>query len=106
MQKLHSMPSKQLVTAEELERMPDDDFRYELVEGRIVCMSPVGGVHGGLTAGFIALLVTHVKAARVGAVATELGFILARNPDTVRAPDIAFINRERIPAGGLRIPRE
>src|SRR5712691_3491438 len=90
MQKLHSMPSKQLVTAEELERMPDDDFRYELVEGRIVRMSPVGGVHGGLTAGFIALLVQHVKAARIGAVATELGFILARNPDTVRAPDLAF----------------
>jgi len=102
MQQLHSMPnSKRLVTAEDLERMPEDDFRYELVEGRILRMSPVGGVHGGLTAGFIALLVTHVKAARIGAVATELGFILARNPDTVRAPDIAFINRERIPAGGL-----
>ena len=93
--------SKHLVTAEELERMPDDDFRYELVEGRIVRMSPVGGVHGGLTAGFIALLVQHVKAARIGAVATGLGFILARNPDTVRAPDVAFINRQRIPAGGL-----
>ena len=54
MQNPHSMPdSKHLVTAEELERMPDDDFRYELVEGRIVRMSPVGGVHGGLTAGFI-----------------------------------------------------
>jgi Uma2 family endonuclease len=102
MQNPHPMPdSKQLVTAEELERMPDDDFRYELVQGRIVRMSPVGGVHGGLTAGFIALLVQHVKAARIGAVATELGFILARNPDTVRAPDVAFINRERIPAGGL-----
>jgi Uma2 family endonuclease len=93
--------SKHLVTAEDLERMPDDDFRYELVEGRIIQMSPVGGVHGGLTAGFIALLVQHVKAARVGAVATELGFILARNPDTVRAPDVAFIRRERIPATGL-----
>src|SRR5438552_18866114 len=102
MQQLHSMPnSKRLVTAEDLERMPEDDFRYELVEGRILRMSPVGGVHGGLTAGFIALLVTHVKAARIGAVATELGFILARNPDTVRAPDIAFINRQRIPARGL-----
>jgi len=102
MQNPHSMPdSKRLVTAEELERMPDDDFRYELVEGRIVRMSPVGGVHGGLTAGFIALLVQHVKAARIGAVATELGFILARNPDTVRAPDVAFINRQRIPSGAL-----
>jgi Uma2 family endonuclease len=93
--------SKQLVTAEELERLPDDDFRYELVDGRIVRMSPVGGVHGSLTAGFIARLVQHVKPARIGTVATELGFILARNPDTVRAPDVAFINRERIPAGGL-----
>lgn len=31
----------QLVTAEELERFPEDDFRGELVEGRVVRMTPV-----------------------------------------------------------------
>jgi Uma2 family endonuclease len=33
--------------------------------------------------------------------AAETGFILATNPDTVRAPDVAFVRKERLPAGGL-----
>ena len=36
----------QLVTAEELARLPDDGYRYELVEGRLVRMSPVNFDHG------------------------------------------------------------
>ena len=31
----------------------------------------------------------------------QTGFILTRNPDTVRAPDIAFLREERIPAEGF-----
>jgi Uma2 family endonuclease len=46
-----------------------------------------------------------VKANPLGVVfGAETGFRLASNPDTVRAPDLAFVRRERIPAGG--IPRE
>jgi Uma2 family endonuclease len=33
--------------------------------------------------------------------AADTGFILADNPDTVRAPDIAFVRTERLPAGEL-----
>lgn len=90
-----------LVTAEELEKFPDDDYRYELVEGRIIRMSPVGVLHGGVTAGLLAMLVQHAKAYNLGLVATEVGFKLATNPDTVRAPDIAFVRRDRLPATGL-----
>jgi Uma2 family endonuclease len=90
-----------LVTAEELEKFPDDDYRYELVEGRIIRMSPVGFLHGGVTAGLLAMLVQHAKAHNLGLVATEVGFKLATNPDTVRAPDISFVRRERLPATGL-----
>lgn len=91
-----------LVTAEELERMPDDEYRYELVEGRLIRMSPVGPLHGSLAATFIMLLAQHVKTHKLGAVGTEVGFKLASNPDTVRAPDVSFIRRERIPATGFR----
>ena len=35
------------------------------------------------------------------AVMTETGFVLATNPDTVLAPDISFVRRERIPASGV-----
>jgi Uma2 family endonuclease len=86
-----------LVTAEELERFPRDDRRYELVEGRVVRMTPVGYTHGRIVARLLSTLERHTRRTRVGAAVTEVGFRLRSNPDTVRAPDIAFIRRERIP---------
>jgi len=98
MQKPQSMPeSTRLVTADELEHMPGDDCRYELVEGRLIKMRPVGYQHGRIVVTFGAMLHRHVNAGRLGDVLTELGCKLASNPDTVRAPDLAFIRRERLP---------
>ena len=90
-----------LFTAEELERIPSDDRRYELVKGRVVRMSPVGSLHGGVTIGLALLLGQHARTHGLGAVVTEVGFVLTTKPDTVRAPDLAFIHRGRIPATGL-----
>ena len=36
-----------LITAEELLERPDDDYKYELVDGELVRMSPTGAEHGG-----------------------------------------------------------
>ena len=87
----------QLMTAEELLTMPEDGFRYELVDGELRKMPPAGHVHGRLAATLTGSLVRHVTANRLGAVyAAETGFILRRNPDTVRAPDVAFLRQERV----------
>jgi len=91
-----------LVTAEELEKFPDDDYRYELVEGRVIRMSPVGFEHGRIVVQFGALLASHVQKLSLGAVVTEVGFKLASNPDTVRGPDLAFIQGSKIPSHKLR----
>jgi Uma2 family endonuclease len=92
-----------LVTAEEFERMPEDDLdRYELVEGRLVPMSPVEFDHGRIVARLIFLLQRHLQDLPAGVVVTEVGFKLAANPDTVRGPDIAFMRRDRLPAKGTR----
>jgi Uma2 family endonuclease len=93
-----SMP---LVTAQELERMPDEDWRYELVEGRLIRMSPVGALHGAVTVRLLVLLAQHARTHNLGFVGTEVGFILATNPDTVRAPDVAFVRGDRIPRSGV-----
>ncbi|MCH7687066.1 MAG: Uma2 family endonuclease [Planctomycetes bacterium] len=91
-----------LTTAEDLLRMPDDGFRYELIEGRLNKMSPAGFEHGVIIVRLTRLLANHVVAQQLGQVtAAETGFRLAQNPDTVRAPDIAFIQSSRIPAAGL-----
>jgi len=92
------MSATRLVTADELERFPSDDNRYELVHGRLVPMTPVSFSHGRTVVALAVVLGQHVRTHRLGAVLTEVGFTLASNPDTVRAPDLAFIRRDRIPS--------
>ncbi len=93
------MPSNaatQVVTAAELLRSPRDGYRYELIEGALRMMSPAGGRHGRLTNHLAWLLNSHVMPKRLGVVfAAETGFRITSNPDTVLAPDVAFVNQER-----------
>ena len=88
---------KEPVTAEELLRMPDDGFRYELVSGELRKMPPAGNEHGYRAAELSSEPRNHVKANGLGRVyAAETGFRLHSDPDTVRAPDAAFVSRERL----------
>jgi Uma2 family endonuclease len=90
-----------LITAEELLRMPDDGFRYELVKGELLRMSPTGDEHGDVTMALASPLYQHVKSNDLGKVyAAETGFKLESNPDTVRAPDIAFVCKTRTRESG------
>lgn len=83
-----------LLTAEDLERM-GSDCRYELVDGVLVEMPPVNWPHGQITMQLGVLL--HPVARHLGRLYTEIGCILQRNPDRVRAPDLAFVRSDRIP---------
>lgn len=92
----------QLMTAEELFRMPQDGFRYELVKGELKRMAPAGSEHGVFEMNLGSPLHQYVKAHNLGLVfGAETGFTIATDPDTVRAPDIAFVRRERIPKEGI-----
>ncbi len=89
------------ITADELLEMPDDGFRYELVAGELRRLTPAGDAHGEIAATLSGLLFAHVRARGLGRVyAAETGFRLASDPDTVRAPDVAFVRRERVAATG------
>jgi Uma2 family endonuclease len=84
------------VTADQLLRMPDDGFRYELVQGELRKMTPAGGLHGRVAMNVGISLGHHVRAGDLGMVfAAETGFRLAADPDTVRAPDAAFVRKDR-----------
>ena len=90
------------ITAEELFRMPDDGYRYELVAGRLRKMTPAGSLHGAIGWRLAAAIGAHVDEHRLGVVfGADTGFKLARDPDTVRAPDVAFVSRPRIPVAGI-----
>jgi Uma2 family endonuclease len=91
-----SLTATKAVTADELWAMPDDGWRYELVKGELIRMSPTGQEHGALTLNLAAPLHAYIKANKLGVLCgTDTGFVLSRDPDTVRAPDIAFIGLER-----------
>jgi len=85
------------MTADELLAMPDDGYRYELVEGELRRMSPAGDEHGLVGMELAIPLGSHVKKNGLGKLyLAETGFLIKTNPDTVRAPDIAFVRMERI----------
>src|SRR6185437_2770560 len=90
------MSIKTLLTADELEQMPDDDsVRTELDEGELITMLPAGEDHGYFGNEIGAILRNFVKKHRLGRVyAADTGFRL--RDDTVRAPDVAFVRQERL----------
>jgi Uma2 family endonuclease len=95
---------KKLFTAEELLRLPTDGLRLELVKGKLYEMPPDGARHGNVAIRIASRLNAHVETAELGQVfAAETGFVLRRDPDTVRAPDAAFVSRDRLPQGELPV---
>ena len=91
------------MTARDLMLLPDGGGkRYELVEGELREMVPAGARHGRVAANLTILLGQHVRTQRLGIVlAAETGFRISRDPDTVRAPDVSFVSKERVPPEGL-----
>ena len=91
----------QLMTADDLLQLPDDGFLYELVRGELRRMSPASYRHGKIIINMTLSLGQYVRDHHLGDVyAAETGFKLTSDPDTVRAPDVAFVRRERVEAVG------
>lgn len=90
------------MTAEELLRLPEDGYRYELLEGELQQMSPPGFQHGVVGEELASRLAEFARTHAIGRVTSaETGFLLARDPDTVRAPDIAFVCKEQLDRCGV-----
>jgi len=88
-----------LMTAEDLLANPVPNKCTELVAGHILVREPPGYRHGYVAAQLQFAITGHTRQHKLGVVlASETGFTLFRNPDTVRSPDVAFIRTERVPA--------
>lgn len=84
-------------SADQLYTMPDDGNRYELIRGNLIVMSPAGSEHGRIASRILIRLGTHVEKNDLGETfAAETGFQIDSDPDTVRAPDAAFVSHERM----------
>ncbi|HEX9895282.1 MAG TPA: Uma2 family endonuclease [Gemmatimonadales bacterium] len=86
------------LTAAELLRLNLSTKRTELVRGVLRVREPASYRHGELTVALTLAIGKHVEAHDLGRVlAAETGFKLTADPDTVRAPDLAFIRSDRLP---------
>src|SRR5947207_15138186 len=93
------MSETALMTADELLRLRlPGDRRTELSRGRLVVRDPGGARHGAVAARIAYRIAAHVEAHHLGRVyAAETGFKIESDPDTGRAPDVAFIAKDRVP---------
>lgn len=90
-------PLADVMTAEQLERVDIPGKSTELIRGRLVIGEPPGTFHGKLAGRLNSRVGAFVEAHRLGEVfAQDTGFKIASNPDTVRAPDLAFLGHERL----------
>jgi Uma2 family endonuclease len=91
------MQVQEKLTAEDLWELSRDGKRRELVRGAIIEKAPMGDIHGAITAWLTYLIVDYVETHATGEVTgAETGFRLSTDPDTVRAPDVAVIRKERL----------
>lgn len=97
---------KQSRTAQDLLNLQAAGDRYELIGGKLILLSPSGEQHGSVVATLTALLGYYILSHKLGrAYGAETGFLVGTAPDTVRAPDFAFIGAEKLggaPGSGYR----
>ena len=85
------MATTKLITADELLLMPDDGFRFELVRGELTeKMPPPGKQHGVVSSRFGTAIGNYSDEHDHGTVGDNHGYRLESDPDTVRAPDVAW----------------
>jgi Uma2 family endonuclease len=86
-----------IVSAQDLFALPEDGRRYELVRGELRTMTPAGSGHGALGADLLLRLGRPVVDQQLGRLFNaDTGFLIARSPDTVRSPDLAFVSNARL----------
>lgn len=87
-----------LTTIEDVAALPDDGHRYDLMRGKLIRMPPAGGKQGAIAGKLNWLVGNVVWPERLGCVYTaEPAFVLARGPDTILCPEVAYISAERLP---------
>jgi Uma2 family endonuclease len=95
--------SGELMTAEQLLTLDLPNKSTELVRGRLIVREPPSTYHGRVQGKLHILVGSYVLKHQLGAVfGQDTGFKIASDPDTVRAPDLAFVSRDRVAQIGPR----
>ncbi|HEV2108502.1 MAG TPA: Uma2 family endonuclease [Thermomicrobiales bacterium] len=90
------MVATKLMTIEELEALPEDGRKHELLWGELISVAP-NFRHVKITGIIIELLAPHVRQRGLGVVGPEGSFMFSRDPDLLLIPDVVFVSTDRVP---------
>lgn len=93
--------AQKLMTAEDFAQLPDPKSgeQMELIRGVVVMAPPANAGHGRRSYKVTNALEAFVARHNLGLTSGEGGYRLSIDPDTVRAPDAAWIAFDRLPGG-------
>lgn len=98
---MSAIPDNGLLTVDQFERLPEEDgYRVELSAGRLVREPLPAQRHGRIGIKLGACINDFAEASNLGLTFGEAGFVLCRDPDTVRGPAVSFVSHARLPAQG------
>ncbi len=104
----HMATSPRRLRAEDLPYIPvlDESLGYELVDGELVPVMPASLVHNWVLGALWKRLLEYEAATRAGRVCydTWCKLQLSRDPERVRAPDLAWVRIEKLRALGSKLP--
>ena len=89
------------MTAEEFWRSHFNGKHVELVRGEVEVGMPTSGDHGSIAANVCFLIKNWSRSHDGGWVGVESGFVVGRDPDTIRGPDVAYVQSNRVPPAGV-----
>ena len=89
------MGTKTVLTLKDFERLPEDGTLHELSEGELISVTRPRIRHMLAAANLHESLLDYVRPRRLGRVFLEGNFLLAKDPPTLRVPDVSFVSQER-----------
>ena len=93
---MDSSTSSPLLDQNDLNDLPDDNYRHELVAGLLLSEPLPAHGHDRVRRRVERVLESFVEPRKLGEVFGEAGYLLARDPDTVRGPDVSFVIASRL----------
>ncbi len=86
------------LTIDEFSRLPRDGERHEMSAGELITMAPPKSLHSRIATNLFKLLVAALDKSRTSEAFIEAGYVLGRNPLTIRQPGVSVLSKERVQA--------
>jgi Uma2 family endonuclease len=89
------------LTLEEFAQLPGDGVRHEISQGELITMPPPKLLHSRIVRKIFKALEAVLEKSGFGEAVAEAGYVLCREPLTIREPDLSVLSAERIRSTGV-----